>query len=123
MMRRLGPAVGAPVGSIDEEAAAVTRSNLLMSRPRCLYTLWDEYESGIDGGKAAKLLTAKERGKCKKVYSFRNRFWSVVEEMIRRGRSSRTAIERIYSVLGEGKSVTMILRALTPQVTQDLFLD
>lgn len=122
-MRRIGPSVvGASDNSNNEEeqVPAIVSSYCLMSRPRCLYTLWDEYESGMDGRKPARLLTSSERGKCKKVYSFRNRFWSTVNKMIRRGNTSRVAIDRIYSVLGESKSVTAVLRALTPAVVEQL---
>ena len=79
--------------------------------PKTLYVLWQEYEFGLGGNKAAKLYTPMERGKNKFKYSLRKGFWIIVTNMIRGGHSHNTAIDRIYDVYAPrvGRTVTKIL--------------
>jgi Transcriptional activator of glycolytic enzymes len=92
---------------------ANTASGASLSKcPRDLYTLWKEYEFGIGGKKAAKEFTAVERGSCKSAYSRRKCFWDTVENLIRRGYTSDTACDRVYSIYGRSNSVTKILLLL-----------
>ena len=106
-----------PIAASSVVVAATARAlSRLAPMPRDLYMLWDEYESGLNGNKAAKEFTYNERGACRKVYSFRKKFWSTVERMIMRNHSSRTAIDKIYSVVGTRLCVTRAIKALTPQV-------
>jgi hypothetical protein len=129
-MRRIGVTAGGDNSSpVDSQRASSSgdlpqpslRANSVLSRnPPCLYSLWDEYESGLGGNRPAKQFNRRERGAHRSVYSFRNRLWKMVEEMIRRGHSSRTAIEKIYQVVGPSLSVTAAIRALTPAVRDQI---
>ena len=83
--------------------------------PRDLHTLWQEYEFGIGGRKAAKLFTAAERGQVKYKYHRRKVVWDQVTIMIRAGHTAQTAIDRILEVYGGGenrRSVTMIINQM-----------
>jgi hypothetical protein len=44
---------------------AVAQLSTLSPNPRSLYLLWDEYENGIGGRKAARLFSREERGTVK----------------------------------------------------------
>ena len=83
----------------------------LCSRPRTLFVLWQEYEFGIAGKKAAKLFTPRERGRSKYAYSLRKSFWDLVVSMISHGYNHNTAIDKIYEVYGN-LSVVKILRLI-----------
>ena len=72
----------------------------LCTRPRTLFVLWQEYEFGIAGKKAAKLFTPRERGRSKYAYSLRKSFWDLVVSMISHGYNHNTAIDKIYKVDG-----------------------
>ena len=86
----------------------------LVNCPRDLYTLWNEYEVGVKGNKAARCFTAAERGKVKHKYCRRRKFWGAMERLIATGSDSPTAIRRIYTVYGVKQKVSYILRALGP---------
>ena len=51
-----------------------TRPATLQRTPKTLSVLWDEYENGVNGKKAAKDFSRGERGKCRAVYSQRKCF-------------------------------------------------
>lgn len=85
---------------------------VLSSLPRDLYQLWDEYQVGLNGNKAARLFTRAERGKCKDLFSFRNVFWSTIVKLVDRGEPYQVAIDRIYNLYGANKSVSTIIRAI-----------
>ena len=74
-----------------------------------LYLLWQEYEFGLDGRKAAKLFTSSERGKVKHSYYRRKVFWDQISFMVRLGYTAQTAIDKVYQNYGPSKSVTWIL--------------
>ncbi len=89
------------------------RSHAQLSRyPKDLYTLWNEYEFGLGGQKAAKDFMGQERGANKFTYSKRKVFWDGVTKLIQRGYSSDTAIDKVYSVYGMANSVSTILKAM-----------
>lgn len=50
--------------------------------------LWDEYEYGVGGNKAAREFTPAERGKVKFKYSRRKIVWDVINNMCNRNISS-----------------------------------
>jgi hypothetical protein len=100
------------IGEGDLETQRPSRPAVLSKKPADLYVLWREYEFGIGNNKAARDFTAHERGIVTVKYSFRNNFWALVDEMIRRGASSYTAIDRIYEVYGRNQCVSKILRAI-----------
>ncbi len=118
MMRRVTPdefggnGCQAPMNAQSERAATVVKNATLSRRPNDLYTLWKEYHEGLDGSKSARSFTPRERGQCKQQFYFRNIFWSLVEDLIRRGDTFQVAIDRIYNIYGCNKSVTSIIREI-----------
>ena len=96
---------------------APTRGGLgpanLVNCPANLFTLWNEYEIGVGGNKAAKEFTTKERGRVKSKYCRRKKFWQAMERLISAGADSHTAIRRIYEVYGENTKVSRILKEMT----------
>ncbi len=77
----------------------------LSKYPKDLYTVWKECEFGLKDAKAAKDFTYHERGANKFSYCRRKVFWDAVTLLISKGYTSDTAIDQIYLVYGEGKSV------------------
>lgn len=84
----------------------------LCRNPKSLYVLWQEWEFGVGGRKAAKLFSSRERGRVKYQYSLRKHFWDLCLDMIRRGYTSDTAIDKIYEVYSRSNSCTKILRQI-----------
>ena len=113
-MRRIAnqPIVRAHARNDVPDAQDSVRVARLSKCPRDLYCLWKEYEFGLDGKKPAKDYTAVERGQCKYAYSRRKCFWEVIEKLIRRGYTSDTACDKVYSIYGRNSSVTKVLLAI-----------
>ena len=84
----------------------------LIPTPRTLYILWQEYQEGIGGRKAARLFTRDERGKVKHKYHRRKVVWDLISQLIRSGLTAQVACDRIYNVYGEGATVTSIINRL-----------
>ena len=84
----------------------------LVRNPKSLYILWNEYEFGIGGRRPAKSFSKEERGMDRYNYYKRNIFWSLVVEMVQRGRSANESIDKIYQVYGYKSSVTQIIKKL-----------
>ena len=84
----------------------------LVRNPKSLYILWNEYEFGIGGRRPAKSFSKEERGMDRYNFYKRNVFWSLVVEMVQRGRSANEAIDNIYQAYGYKTSVTQIIRKL-----------
>lgn len=84
----------------------------LSKGPRTLFNLWQEFQFGLNGNKPARLFTSHERGQNRATYSLRKVFWDQVVLMVRGGLTSDAAIDRIYSVYGQNKSPTDILRKM-----------
>jgi hypothetical protein len=80
--------------------------------PRTLHELWQEYEFGIGGRKAAKDFTAQERGRVKHKYTRRKAVWDKIGEMVRGGWTAQAAIDRIYFVYGQNLCVTHIINRM-----------
>jgi hypothetical protein len=74
-----------------------------------LHTLWNEYEFGIGGRKAAKDFTPQERGRVKHKYCRRKVVWDKVSVMVRSGWDANEAINKIYEVYGANQTVTKII--------------
>lgn len=72
----------------------------LSPNPRTLHVLWQEYEFGIGGRKAARLFTAAERGQVKYSYHRRKVVWDKIAELIRAGHTAQTAVDLIYEAYG-----------------------
>jgi hypothetical protein len=94
---------------------AIRSQPSLSSNPKNLYELWQEYEVGIGGRKAAKLFSQWERGgKNKHKYCRRNVIWKIIDRIVR-GRGQTTAdvvIDQIYAIYGQQTSVTKIINAI-----------
>lgn len=84
----------------------------LSPTPRNLYVLWDEYEFGIGGRKAAKHFSRAERGRCKHKYARRKVVWDIVSGQVNAGVTAQLACDRIYEVYGREKTVTDIINRL-----------
>ena len=84
----------------------------LMKNPKDLFTVWKEWEFGMNGMKPAKDFTSHERGANKFTYCRRKVFWDAVNRLIARGHTSDTAVDRIHEAYGRGKSICEILRLM-----------
>jgi hypothetical protein len=84
----------------------------LMPNPRDLFVLWQEYEVGVGGRKAAKLFTRVEKGQVKFKYCRRKIVWDCIHRLVRSGHTSDNAIDEIYKVYGRSSSVTTIINRM-----------
>jgi hypothetical protein len=103
--------------STDENNTATAPDNVpfattLSSQPRSLFELWEEYEFGLGGRKAAKRFSTRERGRVRYKYHRRKVVWDKVQEMIRRGHTYHTAIDELYQKYGEQSTVTEIINRM-----------
>jgi hypothetical protein len=89
------------------------RSGVKLSRnPIDLYMGWKEWEFGLNGRKLVRDFTIHERVANKFAFSRRKNLLYTVTHMIAHGFTLYTAIDRIYLVYGQGKSVCIICYAL-----------
>jgi len=100
-------------------AAHPPRPADLSSTPRTLYALWDEFVIGIGGRKPASEFTREERGRVKFKYCRRKVIWDRVRLLINAGLTAQVAIDRIYDVYGQSKSVTDIIKALKKDINNN----
>jgi FtsZ-binding cell division protein ZapB len=84
----------------------------LSKHPKNLYKLWEEYEFGMEGRKAARKFNLRERGKNKYKYHRRKVVWDRIEEKIRQGHTYHTAIDSLYEQYGRDLSVTAIINKM-----------
>ena len=84
----------------------------LSGSPKDLWALWDEYEFGVGGRKAAKKFTFHERGKNKYKYHRRKVVWDCIAKLIRAGHSYHSAIIEIYRVYGRDSTVTEVINKM-----------
>ena len=92
--------------------ANISRNATLSKCPRDLWTLWQEYEHGLDGRKPAREFSDVERGRVASTYSKRNHIWQLIGRLInRRGVHHNIAIDSIYDVYGQ-IPVTKIIKAV-----------
>lgn len=84
----------------------------LSPNPKNLFILWQEYEIGLGGRKAAKLFTREERGRVKHKYSRRKVVWDCISNLVRAGLTAHLAIDRIHQVYGEATQVTVIINSM-----------
>ena len=101
-----------PQRQVQEGALPAT----LAHTPRTLAELWEEYQFGIGGRKPAKDFTSGERGNTqhgiKQKYYRRKFVWYTMEELIRRGDTRNSAINKIRGAYGWRCSVTQIINFL-----------
>ena len=98
----------------EDEIREATSHATLGKCPKSLYDLWNEWEHGIGGRKAAKKFNATERGMryVKHNYSKRKPYWLLVNSMCNRGHTAKAAISLIYEVYGESQPVSYILKRI-----------
>jgi hypothetical protein len=84
----------------------------LSPTPRTLYILWQEYQDGLGGRKAAHLFSREERGRVKHKYHRRKVVWDLVSRLVRAGLTAQVACDRIYTVYGDDKTVTYIINRI-----------
>jgi hypothetical protein len=53
--------------------------------PKNLFVLWQEYEIGLGGCKAAKLFTQEEQGRVKHKYSWQKVVWDCISNLVHAG--------------------------------------
>jgi hypothetical protein len=84
----------------------------LSPTPKCLYSLWQEYQGGIGGRKAAKLFTPHERGQAKHKFCRRKVVWETVERLVKGGLDGNVAIDRIYLAYGREQNMTKLINLM-----------
>ena len=97
---------------MDVEDGGSNYVSSLSKAPKTLFLLWQEFEVGIGGRKAARLLTRVERGRVKVQYCRRRVVWDTVAALVRAGFTAHTAIDKIYEVYGQDKTVTQIVNEM-----------
>jgi hypothetical protein len=106
----------------DTSASGASRVRVKLSKsPRDLWTLWMEYESGLNGQKPARDFTAVERGANKFTYSRRKVVWDAVEKLMKRGNAADVAIDQILAVYGRDKSVTNVINRMKKDKLQGIW--
>jgi hypothetical protein len=108
---QLAPARGGRQAPRLDAPAVAGPIALLQTCPRTLECLWDEYQNGIGGRKAAREFTRVERGRNKFKYCRRMVVWKCIQRLLERGGTVGTAVRRIHSVYGE-VSVTDIINKM-----------
>jgi hypothetical protein len=112
------PATPPTLGVAGCIVGVVNNTATLSRNPRTLFILWQEYEFGIAGRKAAEKFTAIERGRVGYKYHRRKVVWDKVAELIRAGHPAKTAIDAILLDYGEGTPVTCIINLMRVQRTK-----
>jgi hypothetical protein len=132
----LQPGLRGPVGTVAQGGTRATGGNdddmavdavatlngvgaapaVLSPTPRNLFELWQEYQVGIGGRKAARLFTSRERGgKSKYKYHRRLVIWRVISGLVRGGMTADAAIDSIYAIYGHQTNVTIIINRIRKQ--------
>jgi hypothetical protein len=106
-------------GVVPLDNRPIQYESTLSANPKDLYTLWEEYEFGIEGRKAARKFSSKERGRVKYKYHRRKVVWDLVAELIRGGHTYLTAIDSILDKYGRESTVTSIINKLRSQRAQE----
>ena len=120
-LQRAPHRVGTGQGPVNIEADGGPRELItvggafLHSRPNTLGDLWQEYETGLNGNKAARLFTPVERGRCRKKYSRRNLVWQKICSLVRSGRCHQDAIDQLYQEYGTRCTVTQIINKISAE--------
>jgi len=95
------------------KSGASTLAATLSPMPKTIHDLWNEYEFGIGGRKAARDFTPTERGgKNKHSYYRRKVVWDCVSTLVLAGWTANAACDRIYETYGRNQSVTNIIRKM-----------
>ena len=108
--RMLAVAESRPTSNVGDDRMSDTAH--LMSHPRTLCVLWQEWMVGVAGNKPARLFIRAKRGRAKFRYCIRKVFWDKVVEMMAAGHTNVTAIDKIYEIYGN-KDISYILVAMS----------
>jgi hypothetical protein len=104
-----GSQAGGQVGAGGNGAAVAA----LSSTPRDLYVLWQEYQVGIGGRKAARLFLAFERGRVSiNLHVAKLSGQQAIDRLVCGGIHSNVAIDRIYNTYGRNSTVTSIINRM-----------
>ena len=106
-----GGGAGGAGGDDDPEDSTVPYEATLSNCRRSLF-VWQEYEFGLPGWKAAKRFTSRERGRVKYKYHRRKVVWDMILRLLGRAHSIHTAVREIERVYGEGKTVSTYINLL-----------
>jgi hypothetical protein len=103
-------------GGVAADHAGCDRAMMLvtlMPTTRSLHNLWQQYEFGVSGRKAAKLLSYSERGRSEHKFHRRKIVWDLISGLVRQGHTADSpGIDRIYAVYGGQTSVSIIINGL-----------
>ena len=92
---------------------------LVLGTPKNVYNLWKEWNEGLGGMKAAKDFTQAERGGVNKAkFNLRKPTYLLLQSLVLSGLHWRVACDRVYTVYGQGKSLTNILRMVKKDVRE-----
>ncbi len=127
----LQPGLRGPVGKVAQGGTRATCGNdddmavdavatlngvsaapaVLSQTPCNLFTLWQEYQVGIGGRKAARLFTSRERGgKSKYKYHRRLVIWRIISGLVvHSGMTAVAAIDSIYAIYGHHQTNVTII--------------
>jgi hypothetical protein len=104
--------------SSDDRAIPIPYESTLSANPRDLYTLWEEYEFGIEGRKSARKFSSHESGRVKYKYHRRKVIWDLVSELLRSGHTNISAVDSIYDTYGREATITSIINTMRRQRAQ-----
>jgi hypothetical protein len=132
----LQPGLRGPVGTVAQGGTRATGGNddnmavdavatlngvgvgpaVLSPTPRNLFKLWQDYQVGIGGRKAARLFTSRERGgKSKYMQHRRLVIWRIISGLVQGGMTADAAIDNIYAIYGHQTNVTIIINRIRNQ--------
>jgi hypothetical protein len=96
----------------NNSSSATSSRAILSPNPRTLHLLWEEYQHGISGRKAAKSFTSQECCHLKHNYVRQKIVWDLVSSLVRDGYTFNVVIDQIYQVYGVQSSVTTVINRL-----------
>jgi hypothetical protein len=77
-----------------------------------LFDLWQEYIEGIRGRKPARFFSFSGRGRVKHNFHHRKILWDMISGLTRQGFTANSAIDAIYNIYGQQRSVTNIINGV-----------
>ena len=90
----------------------------LSKQPKDMYKMWEEYEFGLEGRKAARKFNLRERGKNRYTYHRRKVVWDRIAELIKRGHTYLSACDNLYEQYGRDLSITKIINIMRNERSQ-----
>jgi hypothetical protein len=93
----------------NKEPGNIKLGQKMSKQPKYLYVLWREFNVGLQGGKAVRDFTSRERGANRYAYSHCKYFWDAVAGLLQMGYTAHLAVDRVYKTYGKRLSVTIII--------------